>query len=284
VGANGCRPFRLPVSQYPHPAPFLPPARRTGRADFPHPAPRPDSHVRPQRDATHRAPEVDQPPALIKLHVRVPLAVAERISRVALASPCRVPSSLPRRNSGPIDRWGAPERGLPLLCGGSASATSVFGTCSTFTRVTARWLAELPWAALGHPRLSSVRCLPSDFDCLRSQPSPTGMGLAPTGSPTPVTAHARSASKCGEPTALACAACSQRRPLQRLRGAPRREFFRARALDFDCAQAYSISWAAPRGLTDPAASADAAVPWWRRPLQHLTPRQRQATENGKRAA
>ena len=33
-----CRPFRLPVPQCPHHAPFPPPAHRTGRAVFPHPA------------------------------------------------------------------------------------------------------------------------------------------------------------------------------------------------------------------------------------------------------
>ena len=33
-----CRPFRLPVPQYPYHAPFPHPAHQTGRADLPHPA------------------------------------------------------------------------------------------------------------------------------------------------------------------------------------------------------------------------------------------------------
>jgi hypothetical protein len=36
------------------------------------------------------------------------------------------------------------DNGLPLATGGSALATYVFGACSTFTHVMARWLAELP--------------------------------------------------------------------------------------------------------------------------------------------
>ena len=36
------------------------------------------------------------------------------------------------------------DNGLPLATGGSALATYVFGACSTFTQVMARWLAELP--------------------------------------------------------------------------------------------------------------------------------------------
>src|SRR3954453_4764168 len=62
--------------------------------------------------------------------------------------PCRVPSSLPRRDRrGPIghDLAGV---GLPLSSGGSAPATGVFGACSTFTHVMARRLAERPEAAL----------------------------------------------------------------------------------------------------------------------------------------
>ena len=38
MGPICCRPFRLPVPQYPHHAPFPPPAHRTVRADFPHTA------------------------------------------------------------------------------------------------------------------------------------------------------------------------------------------------------------------------------------------------------
>jgi hypothetical protein len=38
VGPICFRPFRLPVPQYPHHAPFPPPAHRTVRADFPHTA------------------------------------------------------------------------------------------------------------------------------------------------------------------------------------------------------------------------------------------------------
>ena len=38
MGVAVVRSFRLPVPQYPNRAPFPPPAHRTGRADFPHPA------------------------------------------------------------------------------------------------------------------------------------------------------------------------------------------------------------------------------------------------------
>src|ERR1019366_579770 len=43
------RPFRLPVPQYPNRAPFPPPAHRTGREDFPHPALGEGSHFRPRK-------------------------------------------------------------------------------------------------------------------------------------------------------------------------------------------------------------------------------------------
>ena len=59
-------------------------------------------------------------------------------------SPCRVPSPLPRWNRRGQVVLGLDDIGLPLSGGGSASTTSVFGACSTFTRVMARQLAELP--------------------------------------------------------------------------------------------------------------------------------------------
>ena len=134
--------------------------------------------------------------------------------------PCRVPASLPRWDRrGPV-ALGRDDSGLPLSCAGSAPTTLVFGACSTFTRVLARRLAERQNRPLS-PRAPD-RSLPPDRPrLLPGMQPPPGVGLAPTGTHRPFTAHARSASEwffsgadhslarraIREP--LACASCQQ---------------------------------------------------------------------------
>ena len=57
---------------------------------------------------------------------------------------------------------------------------------------------------------SPVCYLPSDFDCFRLERPVAGVGFAPTGSTTPFTAHARSASKGRRPPLLALRAAAGR--------------------------------------------------------------------------
>jgi hypothetical protein len=79
------------------------------------------------------------------------------------------------------------ERRLPQLAFSGPARRSL--------HVRVRRLAELPRAALRPRRLWSFCYLPNNCDCFRLQRAVTGVALAPPGSTTPFTAHARDASE-----------------------------------------------------------------------------------------
>src|SRR6478736_3967298 len=68
-------------------APFLPPARRTGQADLPHPALRPELCLRPQRAATDTSLQFHQAQPFVKIPGWVGRTFATLISMFPLQPP-----------------------------------------------------------------------------------------------------------------------------------------------------------------------------------------------------